>query len=216
VASLLERARSTSETDSWPAIFALADNSSAESIEGLVRLFESEEKWLRRAAVFAIGENENGGDAADVIHKALEDKSFHVVWAGIEAAEKLQLVEANKKIVQLLKARDPVQRAALSALKAIWLPTNFEPVFQVFLNSKSDKNRKEAAWTLRAIADNNCWEELFEAWRNDEVPRHRTWACELAGLYGNRETVEELSALEQDNNGHVRDAASNAIKKLRG
>jgi len=43
------------------------------------------------------------------------------------------------------------------------------------------------------------------------VPRHRVWACELAGLFGDEAAKTQLMPLCHDSNGHVRKAAQRVL-----
>lgn len=214
VALLLEKAQRPSSPERWAAFKALACNNSIESIDGLIKLYKSEDNVQRRSVVDAIRENKNGSKAANIILKSLDDTDMSIVRAGIEAVGKIKLTEANKKIIELLKGNDAIQRASLSALKKIWQPSNFDSVFFIFKKSKNDSNRKEACWTLRATTDVNNWGELFEVWQYDQTPRHRLWACELISKFGRSADVEKLTKLLEDKDGHVRLSAEKVIKKL--
>ncbi|MGJ4951031.1 HEAT repeat domain-containing protein [Bradyrhizobium sp. HKCCYLS20291] len=74
--------------------------------------------------------------------------------------------------------------------------------------------RREAAWTLRANVASLDWLQLFEAFRVDDPPRHRVWACELAGQFGNADVVAQIEPLRSDRDGHVRTAAAAATDAL--
>lgn len=58
------------------------------------------------------------------------------------------------------------------------------------------------------------WLQLFEAFRTDDPPRHRVWACELAMQFGSLDINRLLEALASDRDGHVRQAAEQAVDTL--
>ncbi len=62
----------------------------------------------------------------------------------------------------------------------------------------------------RFESDSN-WRLLFDTWRREHPPRHRVWACELAGTYGSSEILPYLAQLAADGDGHVSKAAGRAI-----
>jgi HEAT repeat protein len=75
--------------------------------------------------------------------------------------------------------------------------------------------RKEAAWTLRANTSSGNWRALFQAWRSHRLARHRVWACEVAGAFGDTNIEPELVPLAGDEDGHVRKAAARALREIR-
>jgi len=211
---LLARAQDASGDELWGIARALGEDSSSECLKGLAILAQSDDIDRRRAALYALGKNEKGAVMRDVVLAAFGDPAFQVVWAAVEAAAGLQIVEANERIVQLLEKPNPVRRAAVAALRHIWHPSNFEPTLNVFRKSRKDQTRKEAAWTLRQHASSENWSILFDEWKDDEVPRHRIWACQLAAMHGGRSVTRQVANLSQDSDGHVRAAAEAAFREL--
>jgi hypothetical protein len=90
---------------------------------------------------------------------------------------------------------------------------DFAPVFRLPLSDPSPAVRRDAAWTLRRTACAETWRELFEAWKGDQLPRHRLWACELAGEHGDESVGVELRALARDRDGHVRKAVARTLAR---
>jgi HEAT repeat protein len=213
---LVETLRTGPPSKRWNAVFALADHSDPTCLGVLRCLFESPDIDLRSAIVFIIGEHANGQTERGVVLDALNDESELVVRTACEVVSKLRLQEANKCLISLLDGSPAVQHAALNALGHVWLPINFQAAFWVYRHPPNDDNRKTAASILYENADSKSWSELFECFRSDDPPRHRTWACELAGVFGDMDIAHEIQTLCFDTDGHVRKAASRALAKVNG
>jgi hypothetical protein len=148
-----------------------------------------------------------------VILKVLSDQSSYVVRAACEVVARWQLIEAHQRVVALLAdASAETLKAAIRALDAIWLDADFLPVFRIYTSAPEIAVRREAAWVLRRRAASANWRLLFEACRNDGLPRHRQWACELAVTFSDPDVVPLLLPLASDADGHVRKAALQAIR----
>lgn len=74
-------------------------------------------------------------------------------------------------------------------------------MLQAFESETSTSVRRAAAWTLRSTASASTWRQLFSLWHEDALPRHRTWACELAALYAASDVLEDLAGLTHDIDG---------------
>jgi HEAT repeat protein len=105
--------------------------------------------------------------------------------------------------------------AALHALRELWRDDDVERVLHQFSRGASAEVRKEAAWTLRSTASTATWRRLFDLWCEDALPRHRAWACELAGMHGSHDVLTALDRLTHDVDGHVRHAAAHAIRQIK-
>jgi len=150
-----------------------------------------------------------------LILDGLTDESAVVVRAACEAASALDLQDAHPRFLDLLRAAEPATREeAIRALGSLWKAEDFEIVLTVFRSEHEATVRKEAAWVLRRHASQGTWKQLFDAWRMDDVHRHRLWACELAGEYGGREVLPYLRELGRDQDGLVRRAAEQAAQRL--
>jgi len=195
----------------WAAVRALGQKPEPEALTCLVGLTSHLDPYVRRAAVEAIGFHQSGQSASNVICRMLHDRRGFIVRAAIQAAAKLRLDDAHDAILELVEDLDKSTRlSALMALEGLWLPSDFEPVMQTFLQDPSPEVRKQAAWTLRKNAGPECWNRLFSAWSKDSIPRHRVWACELAAQFGTRDLLPAIRDLMADRNGHVRSAATQA------
>jgi HEAT repeat protein len=200
----------------WAAIRALAEKPEAEALAALVELTGSSDPHLRRSAVEAIGSHPSGRTAAEVVCQALHDRDAFVVRAATGAAANLRLQAAHQRVLSLVKASEESTRVvALRALEQLWQSSDFEAVFDRYLCDPSERVRKQAAWTVHKNVAAEHWEQVFSAWSKDPVPRHRVWACQVAGSFGSRTVVPALEALRADPDGHVRWAAQRAAEQIR-
>ena len=151
----------------------------------------------------------------NVVLNLLQDKYGFVVRTACEVAAVLGLARAHDRILELAEIGEEATRlSALSALESLWVPADFERVFARYVKDQSAGVRKQAAWTLCKHASPEHWEQVFESWSKDPVPRHRVWACSIAEKFGDRTVVARLNALRSDPDGHVRCAAERALKVM--
>jgi hypothetical protein len=87
-------------------------------------------------------------------------------------------------------------------------------MFRIYTDVSEINVRREAAWALRRRVTSTNWRTLFDAFWMDELPRHRQWACELAEYFSGSGILPVLSHLSLDVDGHVRKAASHAIRTV--
>jgi HEAT repeat protein len=199
----------------WAAICALAEKPDTEALETLIELSKSTDPYVRRAAVEGIGIHWSGQMAFEVVCQALHDRDNVVVRSAMEAAAKLHLQSAHERVAGLVTTSEQSTRlAALRALEVLWQSSDFEVVFDRYLNDLSPSVRKQAAWTLHKNIGAERWERVFSIWSHDELPRHRTWACQLAGRFGSRAVLSVLEQLRADPDGHVRRAAKHALEHI--
>jgi hypothetical protein len=199
----------------WVAILALAEKPDTDALTALIELSRSSDANLRRAAVEGIRMHRSGQMAFEAICQALHDRDSFVVRAAIEAAGSLRLRPAHERVLGWLTASEELTRlSALRALEVLWQSSDFEAVFDRYLHDPSHSVRKEAAWTIHKNVGVENWERVFSVWSRDELPRHRTWACQLAGSFGDRAVLSALQKLRADHNGHVRCAAEHAVEQL--
>jgi HEAT repeat protein len=126
----------------------------------------------------------------------------------------LGLAEAHDDLLALLSSREAATRqAAVGALASFWRAGDFAPVLRLSLSDPSQAVRRDAAWSLRATAGAETWRELFEVWKEDQSPRLRLWACQLAGEYGDEHMKTALEALARDQDGHVRKAVARILAR---
>src|SRR5204862_363506 len=71
------------------------------------------------------------------------------------------------------------------------------------------------AWAAIVALAHDTRPESLEilSWKADELPRCRTWACELAARYGVLPVRSDVEVLAKDGNGHVRKAALRALQQ---
>ncbi len=199
----------------WAACVALGQHPGRDAFTLLVELAVSSDWRYRHAAVEALAAHPLGREAAALLGARFGDPSPYVTRAACRAAAALGLQGLHDAVAALLRADEVATRAeALRALTALWQPTDFAPVIARFRTDPAEEVRRQAAWTLRANTSADTWRRLFDAWRRDPVPRHRTWAVELAAAIGAREVEQQLRELVEDPDGHVRKAARDALRRL--
>ena len=195
----------------WAAFAALGSNPTDDAL-GVLLQFCGDPDWrYRRVAIEALALHALGRSAALMVCQALGDRSPYVVRTACEAAASLGLAEAHAPVRRLLLSESGETReAAAAAIARLWLPEDFEPVMRLFREDPLKGVRRQAAWALATNASSATWRELVSTWRNDSLPRHRIWACELVERFGDEEARAGLGGLLTDANGHVRKAAQRA------
>jgi hypothetical protein len=201
--------------DCWIAFGLLGMRADEASLDILVRETRSADEFRRRSAVAAIGNHARGGDALAAVRHLLLDPSPFVVRASIGAAQQLADSGSHDRIVALLDDRDSATRtSALHALAGLWQPSDFEPVFVIAQSDDAKQVRRKASWTLRQNPDRATWRRLAEHWITSDLPRERAWACDLARQFGSAGDVSLAARCEDDQDGHVRKAARDAVAAL--
>ena len=199
----------------WAAFVALAHTPGQSALAILADSARSSDPHVRRAAVEAIGVHQDVHRLGALICGLLSDTNDFVVRSACEAAARHRVTEAHDAVMRLLDAAPEASRvAALHSLRTLWRDEDFEPVLQAYSTAPSATVGKEAAWTLQSTASISTWRRLFALWCEDALPRHRQWACELAGRYGSRDVLTKLKRLTGDVDGHVRVAAARAIAEI--
>jgi HEAT repeat protein len=198
------------------AIRELVSRQDAAALELLADVAASDDQFLRRTAVEVVGNHLQFRSLQSVILNALTDRSEYVVRTACDVVAKCKISEAHDLILSLLESiSGSTRQTALRALSAIWRDADFSAAFRAYERDAEIRVRREAAWALRkhAVAEN--WRVLFEAFSEDELARHRQWACEIAKSFaGADETRQLLSKLTFDSNGHVRKAAARTIEMI--
>ena len=199
----------------WAAFEAVAHTPGQDALHTLQVRAKSADPLVRRAAIEAIGKHELGREAAAVVRAALNDQSAYVVRTSCDVLGTWRDGQAHDEVAKLLRSSDAATRqTALRALAGIWRSSAFEPVLNAMQHDPDEEVRKQAAWTIRANVTKEVWERVFGIWAADPLPRHRKWAGEVAGEFGNRRVLPELHRLSDDKDGHVRDAVSRAIQAV--
>jgi HEAT repeat protein len=198
----------------WAAFLALARDPSPQASDALREATRSDDPYVRRAAIEAVGARPLDPDSASLIVRALDDPDGRVVRTTCDAAATHRIDAAHDRVVRLVTSPDANTReVAVRALLALW-QGDFTAVFEVFRKDRSPRVRKEAAWTLRKYVAAETWQPLFDVWSRDSVHRHRLWACEIAAEFGGPGVVEQLSLLRNDQDGLVRRAATKALSAI--
>ena len=192
--SELEALVESNPRERWAALIALGHDPSSEAVAALTRAARHADPHIRRAGIEALAFHVRGREAGQTVVDGLEDVSMTVVRTACETAAALGLQTAHSQVLQLLRDPEPATRqAAIRALGSLWRQEDFAIVLGLFLGERDAATRKEAAWILRNQATTGTWKQLFDICRTDDVHRHRLWACELAGQYGELDILPALS-----------------------
>lgn len=199
----------------WAAFVALSQKPEAEALHILEDFARSPDSFVRRAAAEGLGRHPSGNQAVPALVACLQDSSEYVVRSACEAVAELRVDEAHEHVVRLVASSiEATRKAALRTLRSIWQEQDFALVFSVFRNDQSETVQNEAAWTMRDVAAETNWGPLFSLWAQDHRPRHRLWACEIAGSYGGPDVIPSLIELSKDTDGHVRRMALRAVDQV--
>ena len=209
----LERRLAKPDSTAWAACVALAHDPDQLALDVLCQAAHASDWSLRRAAVEAISHHALAQNVSELLHAAMHDISPFVVRTACEAVARLRIMVAHDDVLRLTSAEEAATRAvAVRAIAVLWQTTDFAPVLGLYQFDPSDEVRREAAWTLRGTVNATTWKRLFDLWKDDELPRHRLWAVQLAGEFGHSSVKAELEALAADVNGHVRKAVLLALQ----
>lgn len=210
VADLVSRLKPAGPA-AWAAFVALGANPSQEALDVLRDVAANPDWRYRRCAIEAIALHPLGRSAEAVVCRALLDQSPYVVRTACNSASALGLSEAHDTILRLISSESAETReVALRALASLWHAEDFAPVFRIFQKDPKKSVRNRAAWTLIENVSPSTWRTLLNAWRNDPLPRHRSWACDLVERFGDEAARNNLLELLNDPDGHVRKAAQRA------
>jgi HEAT repeat protein len=197
------------------AIHELKLHENAGALKALSSAAKSSDQFLRRTAVEVIGRHPRGRELQAIILDALTDTSGYVVRTACDVIGHWKLAEAHDRVRALLAdASGATRQTALRTLGSVWVDEDLSLVFQVYSKDCETDVRREAASVLRQRATSTNWQPLFDAFRLDELARHRSWACELAEAFSAAESLPMLSELASDVDGHVRKAASLAAQAI--
>ncbi|WJR79061.1 HEAT repeat domain-containing protein [Bradyrhizobium sp. NP1] len=164
-----------------------------------------------------IGKHKRGRELIASVLDTVRDPSDYVRRTACEVIEQWKLVEAHDLVRPLLaEPAASMRESALRALAKIWTDADFQLVFEIYKEDPEIGVRREAAWTLRQNPHADNWQVLFDALCVDALPRHRTWACELAEAFGGPKILPALSSFADDCDGHVRKAAARARQMVIG
>ena len=197
----------------WLAFAALAARSDPAALKLIVAHCGNVDPHKRRAAIEAIGKSPIGAQAVEYVRRALDDPAPPVLDAAITAIGQIHDEPSRGRLRALLSNSNPYYRGyALLALGDMWSDADFDAVLEVARRDRDERNRKNAAFILRAHPLE--WRQLVELWRDSDLPRERGWVCELVGELGAPTDRALLERLRRDPNGHVRQRAEEALLAL--
>lgn len=199
----------------YEAIRSLVSRDDDEALSELRELAAGSDSFVRRTAIEVIGMHERGRELSATIVAALSDTSDYVRRSACGVVEQWKLGEAHDPVLSLLKESGASTReSALRALTTIWNDADFGLVFDLYERDPEIGVRREAAWTLRQGVGPADWRPLFDAFCKDKLPRHRSWACEIAETFGGPDAVPKVAMLMKDGDGHVRRSAARALQTI--
>jgi len=177
-------------------------------IEGLIRLLEDEDHFVRQLAILALSEI---GDAscAYSIAKRLQDNYLDNRIAACSTLIKMgnQVVE---QLIEVLKDQNPVVReGVVQALEKIRDPRAIQPL----IDSLKDTSPKRIADALRSI-ELGSFEALIEALKNEDS-RIRLGAIMALGQMKNLDALEPLTKAAEDKDPTVKQFAKSSIHRIK-
>jgi HEAT repeat protein len=198
------------------ACIALAHKSDIDSLNLLAEYLYDKDWCRRRMAIEGLGYHPMGYLQADNLIKFLSDKSSYVIKAALESIRVHSINKAREKVLDLIKANDEeIRKEAIACLSSIGREEDIKQIIQLFIKDSSKLVRDEAAWFMRQKSDNNNWNISVRLLKESSLARHRVWACELIGIYGDKEDTELLNQLKLDKDGHVRKVACKVADKMK-
>jgi HEAT repeat protein len=105
-------------------------------------------------------------------------------------------------------------QTALEALAEVPGAADHDRICNIFTSDRDSGVRNAAARVLVAMASPDNWRRSFDLLAGDRMPRHRQWACGLAGHFGGVPDIDGLGTLLNDGDGHVRRSAGKAHNAL--
>ena len=167
------------------------------------------DEFIRRAAVYTLGEIGNG-QAAESLIQALNDIKY-VRRAATSALGEIDNPQAVDVLIQALKDKDNLYEV-VKALGEIGSPKAVEPLIQVLNDEESWIGEREAAAeALGAIGNEQAVEPLIQALK-DEEHWVRATAASALGEIGNEQAVEPLIQALKDK--RVKKEAAEALGKI--
>jgi HEAT repeat protein len=197
--------------------YALAAKDEPRAAEAIFHATGHHDWRVRRLATEVLGVRDFGQGAVQRLIALLADSSEYVVRTACETLGILADPSAHDAVLALLKSPLPYTReVAVRSLCTLFVPEDFETLLHVSNRDPAREVRTAAAECLYNRESGAHWRELFGQWFGDHSYHHkRVWACRLAERFGTSETIVLLEEMEHDENGHVRWAASRAIRAIR-
>jgi HEAT repeat protein len=198
------------------ACIALAHKSNIDSLNLLAECLSNKDWCRRRMAIEALACHPMGYLQSDKLINLLNDKSRYVIKATLEAIIVHSINKARDKVLDLIKSSDEeIRKEAIACLHSIGSEVDTKQIIELFIKERSKLVRDEAAWFIRQKSDNNTWSISVGLLKESNLARHRVWACELIGIYGDKEDIQLLNQLKNDKDGHVKKAAFKTEDKLK-
>lgn len=196
----------------FKCISQLASRSDPNAYEILKSYLKSDDWTLVRSALSIIAEYKNAFDIIDTIRELLESKSEYVQREAIINLKKLKDKESITLVKPFLKSSNQSTRlTAIKFFEEAWNDSVFEDILYLY-SLPNDDIKKASAKVLRQNANSENWKLVFDKLKNDLVPRHKTFALELAEKFNRKEVIEELKVLFRDEDGHVRKLAGKLLE----
>lgn len=203
----------TPSPKAWAACIALAYHPSEEAFSILQDLLNHADWRYRRTAIEAMGYHNQVTTIPEKMLDCLDDPSPFVVKEALRTINRMKLSFAHDQVIHLtLSKNSDLREEAIRTLEALALPKDFGMLLDRYQNDPSIRVKKVLGWVLKNLATQNNWQDLFFVRKDDPIPRHRVWACEIVGIYDPLSVITELKRLASDPNGHVRKAAMQVLE----
>lgn len=200
----------------WPAFYAVGRLGTEPALQFIRGSAYHRDGDVRRTAVEVLGRLPRSEPNDLLLWRALRDSSGPVVRTACDIAGARRWEEARETLRDLARTSDMQTRiAAVQALAKIGNHADVD-VAEALMTAGDLHARKEGAFASRSLASSDSWRRLADAWLSDAIPRHRLWAAQLFGEFGVKPDVLALQQLAADHDGHVREAARQAVEALRG
>ncbi len=183
----------------------------------LLDLLDDKDAFIRRAALGELCRRGPSQDAQQALLAAFTDSSGYVKRTAADIATGWQYAAAHDRLVDLLT--DPEDHTRIEALRAmctLGVEADIPVLTALYDRDTALEARRMAAWALQVVAGPTTWAPIFERFTRDtETDRHRVWAAEIAGRFGDAACLPALALLAADADGHVRGAAERAAETIR-
>jgi HEAT repeat protein len=182
------------------------------SIVDLVQALGNKEIDVRNLA-----KKELATRGADAIPLLIEAISSPDKRQAIEAANVLSTYDDPRRIPPLVQSLTS-DNVLLAQIAAGALESVTPPLYQEFLDALPNSHNLVAPLIIRALGamgDSRALHPLIEALYDAPNPTYRYTIIEALGNLGTPDTIDVIEPFLQDENGHVRDYAANAISRLR-
>jgi len=200
----------------WPAFYAIGRVASERALDLLGTFAADRDPHVRRTAIEVLGHIPDQPRIRSVLLRALRDVDGPVVRSACGIAGENRLDDARPALRELVMVADiPTRIAAVKALARLGHHDDID-LAEALMAVREEAAHKEGAFACRSLASESSWRRLAGIWISEPLPRHRMWAAELLGQFGEAQDVLALEGLNADPDGHVRRAAKLASVAIRG